>query len=127
MTDLLKNIYKVMTDCIFCKIMKGEIPSKKAFEDEKILAFYDISPKAPVHVLVVPKTHIRSLIETADDQKELMGNLMIRIKKIAKKLGLDKNGYKVVINNGKGSGQIVFHLHLHLLGGWKVAEKGWKV
>lgn len=116
-----------MTDCIFCKIIKGEIPSKKAFEDEKILAFYDISPKADVHVLIVPKKHISSLIEVQNEDKELLGNMMIKLRDIAKELGLSKSGYKVVINNGMASGQIVFHLHLHLLGGWKEKAGGWRV
>ena len=116
-----------MENCIFCKIINGELPSKKVFEDERIIAFYDIAPKADVHVLILPKRHISSLIEVGDEDRELMGELLYRTAGIARKLGIDKDGYKVVVNNGRGSGQIVFHLHLHLLGGWKRSAEGWKV
>lgn len=116
-----------MNDCIFCKIIKGEIPSKKVYEDNNIIAFDDISPKADVHILVVPKKHIGSLIEINQSDKDLLGDLMLKISGIAKKIGLDKGGYKVIANNGSGSGQIVFHLHFHLLGGWKMKAEGWKI
>jgi len=108
-----------MTDCIFCKIIKGEIPKKFVYKDNDLVAFYDINPKAPVHVLIVPRKHIESLREIKEEDKDLMGKLMLVVKQIAEKLGIAKEGYKVVINNGRVSGQLVFHLHLHLLGGWK--------
>src|SRR3989344_1961403 len=108
-----------MSDCIFCKIIKGEIPSRKVFEDDKSIAFYDINPKAPVHILVLPKKHITSLIELKSEDKELIGDIILLLKSVARKLRLDKSGYKVVVNNGAGSGQLVFHLHFHLLGGWQ--------
>ena len=103
-----------MNDCIFCKIVKGEVPSKKVFEDELILAFHDINPKAPVHVLLIPKKHISSLID-------------IKASAVAGKLGLNDKGYKIVVNNGNGAGQLVFHLHMHILGGWEEAASGWQI
>lgn len=115
-----------MSDCLFCKIIKGEIPGKFIFKDEEIVAFRDIHPKAPVHVLIVPVKHIESLREIKTEDKELLGKLMITVGKIAQQLGIAKDGYKVVINNGGSSGQLVFHLHLHLLGGWKEAAR-WRV
>lgn len=113
-----------MNDCIFCKIIAGEIPGKFVYRDEKSAAFYDISPKAPVHVLVVPVTHIESLAQVNDDDKELLGNLMLNIKSVAQKTGIDKTGFKVIANNGEGSGQLVPHLHFHVLGGWGEKPKG---
>ncbi|MBI3981219.1 histidine triad nucleotide-binding protein [Candidatus Microgenomates bacterium] len=107
-----------MADCIFCKIIKGELPSTKVFEDENIVAFKDINPMAPVHVLIVPKIHFSSLTEAEDDHQVLLGKLLLIARDLAKKLEISKKGYKVVINNGPDSGQIVYHLHLHLLGGW---------
>lgn len=115
-----------MSECIFCKVIKGELPSKKVYEDKNLVSFYDISPKAPVHVLVVPVKHVESIREINDEDKNLMGELILAVKKIAQKLGIDKSGYKVVVNNGEGSGQLVFHLHLHLLGGWGKSP-GWNV
>lgn len=115
-----------MKDCIFCKIINKEIPSKEVFRDEKIVAFYDISPKAPVHVLVVPVEHFSSLIEAREKHQPILGQLLLRLKKIAEKLNLHQKGYKVVINNGVWSGQLVFHLHLHLLGGW-LEKSHWQV
>lgn len=96
------------------------------YKDDKMVAFYDINPKAPVHVLVVPVKHVESIREINDEDKNLLGELVLGVKKIAQKLGIDKNGYKVVVNNGEGAGQIVFHLHLHLLGGWGESP-GWEV
>jgi histidine triad (HIT) family protein len=103
-------------DCIFCKIIAGEIPSKKVYEDEQCYAFYDIEPVAPTHVLVIPKKHIASLAELNDAEAPLAGHLLLVIKKIAAQLGLDKDGYRVVNNIGEQGGQTVFHLHFHLLG-----------
>lgn len=115
-----------MDTCIFCKVIKGDLPGKFVYQDDKIVAFHDISPKAPVHVLVVPVKHISSLIEVTDEDKNLLGELLLRVKKIAQKLELTKTGYKVVANNGEGSGQLVPHLHFHVLGGWG-RSPGWQV
>ncbi|OGF99074.1 histidine triad nucleotide-binding protein [Candidatus Gottesmanbacteria bacterium RIFCSPHIGHO2_02_FULL_39_14] len=116
-----------MTDCIFCKIIKGEIPAKKVYEDKSVIAIYDINPKAPVHILIIPKKHISSLMEINKGDKNLIGGIILRLKTVAQELGLDKSGYKVVVNNGPGSGQLVFHLHFHLLGGWITKAGGWRV
>ena len=115
-----------MSDCLFCKIIKGEIPGKFVYKDKEMVAFYDINPKAPVHVLIVPVKHLESLREVKVEDRELLGKLMIAVHKIAQQLNIAGDGYKVVINNGEGSGQLVFHLHLHLLGGWR-ERANWKV
>jgi histidine triad (HIT) family protein len=115
-----------MSDCIFCKIISGEIPKKFVYKDNDLVAFYDINPKAPVHVLIVPNKHIESLREIKEEDKDLMIKFMLTVRQIAEKLGIAKEGYKVVINNGRASGQLVFHLHLHLLGGWK-GKADWSV
>src|SRR5215472_14088103 len=105
-----------MTDCLFCKIIAGEIPSKKVYEDEHTFAFSDINPQAPTHVLIVPKRHIAGLKEAKPDEAEIIGKLHLAAAKIAKERGLEK-GYRTVFNVGPDAGQTVFHLHLHLLGG----------
>ena len=105
-----------MSDCLFCKIIAGEIPSTKIYEDERIYVFRDIAPKAKEHVLVVPKKHIDSLNEATEDDAELLGYINIKIPMIAKRLGLD-NGFRTILNTGKGGGQEVFHIHYHVLGG----------
>ncbi|MGD0576779.1 MAG: histidine triad nucleotide-binding protein [Candidatus Staskawiczbacteria bacterium] len=104
-----------MTDCIFCKIIAGEIPSAKVFEDDNLVAFNDINPKARIHILIVPKKHIESVKHLELIDKELIGEMFLAAQKIAK----DKNlaGYKLVINVGREGGQLVDHLHLHLLSG----------
>ncbi|HCU07692.1 MAG TPA: histidine triad nucleotide-binding protein [Clostridiales bacterium] len=104
-----------MTDCIFCKIVNGEIPSKKAYEDEWIYAFHDLEPQAPVHVLIVPKQHLDSLDDTSPEDAVLLGHLMLKVKEIAKELELE-NGYRLVANTGVDGMQSVKHLHFHLLG-----------
>lgn len=101
-------------DCVFCKIVKGELPAKKVYEDEEILAFHDINPQAPVHILIIPKKHIEEL----KAEPELLGKLLITAYNIAKQQNLEK-GYRLVINQGKDAGQAVAHLHLHLLSGRK--------
>jgi histidine triad (HIT) family protein len=108
-----------MDQCIFCKIVNKEIPADIIFENEKIIVFRDINPKAPVHFLVVPKKHISSLNEIEKEDKELFGEIFFVVKETAKKVGVFESGYKTVINVGKGGGQEVPHLHIHLLGGWK--------
>ena len=102
-------------DCIFCKIIKGEIPSGKIFENEKIIAFDDINPKAKVHILIVPKKHIESVKHLEQIDKELVSEMIFAAKKIAQEKKLE--GYKLVINVGREGGQLVDHLHLHLLSG----------
>ena len=107
--------------CLFCRIARGEVPSRKAYEDDEILAFHDINPAAPVHLLVVPKRHVDSLLTTGPEHAALLGKLMILAPRLAKEQGCD-NGFRVVINNGPDGGQEVFHLHIHILGGprpWK--------
>lgn len=104
-----------MKDCIFCKIVAGEIPSNMVYEDDEVFCFHDLQPQAPVHVLLIPKKHIASTDEIESGDEVLMGKLMGKIKDIAEELGLT-NGYRVVINNGEDGMQTVPHLHLHILG-----------
>ena len=108
-----------MEDCIFCKIVKGEIPSNKVYEDDEILAFKDINPMAPVHILVIPKKHIESANDISEEDELLIGRMFTVIKKLAKENNLD-NGYRIVNNCGEDGGQAVKHLHFHLLGGRKL-------
>ena len=112
-----------MEDCIFCKIIKGEIPSTKVYEDEEILAFKDINPAAPIHILVIPKKHIKSLVELEKEDEILVGKIYTVINKIAKEQGVKDNGYRVIVNCGKDGGQEVGHLHFHLLAGKPLGEK----
>ena len=112
-----------MEDCIFCKIIKGEIPSTKVYEDENVLAFKDINPAAPIHILVVPKQHIENVLKINEKNKEIASNIFLAINKIAKQLGIDQNGFRVITNCGKDAGQTVMHLHFHILGGKELGEK----
>ena len=109
-------------DCIFCKIIKGEIPSTKVYENESVYAFRDIQPQAPVHVLVVPKTHIASADEVSGENATLVAKIFEAIPKIAKAEGLT-NGYRVITNCGEDGCQSVKHLHFHVLGGKKLSER----
>ena len=104
-----------MEDCIFCKIVKGEIPSNKVYEDDKILVFHDIEPEAPVHVLIIPKKHISSLNDTNKSNSGIYSYIFEKIPEIAKTLGVDKSGYRIVSNCGKDALQTVDHIHFHLL------------
>ncbi len=104
-------------DCIFCKIGAGIIPVKPVYEDEYIVAFPDINPVAPVHVLVIPRVHIGGLSDVTFQEKELMAHILCTLPRIAKQLGIDETGFRVVTNSGKEGGQSVPHLHFHLLGG----------
>ncbi len=106
-----------MSDCIFCQIASGKIPSKKVYEDEYLFAFRDINPVAPEHVLVIPKRHIASLDHLEEADEALAGKILLGIKKVANQLGLEESGYRVVNNIGENAGQAVFHIHFHLLGG----------
>lgn len=108
-------------DCIFCKIINNEIPSTRVYEDDTIIAFNDINPIAPVHILVVPKVHINSLMEL--ENNELLIHILEVIKQIAKEQGIDKDGFRVVTNIGENAGQEVKHLHFHILGGTKLGIK----
>lgn len=110
-----------MGDCIFCKIVAGEIPSTKVFEDEVSYAFRDINPQAPVHILIVPKKHIGSCAEIEPEDEALVGKIFTNIAKIAKEEGLDK-GFRVISNSGEDAGQTVHHLHYHILGGKSMGE-----
>ena len=112
-----------MEDCIFCKIIKGEIPSTKVYEDEEILAFKDINPAAPIHILVIPKKHIKSLVELEKGDEILVGKIYTVINKIAESQGVKEKGYRVIVNCGKDGGQEVGHLHFHLLAGKPLGEK----
>jgi histidine triad (HIT) family protein len=104
-------------NCIFCKIIEKKIPSKIVFEDDSVIAFEDVNPQAPVHLLVVPKRHIPEVHSMSETDRELVGHLFFTAKKIADEKGLDARGYRMVINNGAGAGQTVFHIHLHILSG----------
>lgn len=106
-----------MSDCLFCKIVAGDIPAKKVYEDERILAFNDIRPQAPVHILVIPKVHKATLLEFEETDKDSIGGIFLAINQIAKEKGLAEDGFRVVVNCGKKAGQEVFHIHFHLLGG----------
>jgi histidine triad (HIT) family protein len=106
-----------MADCIFCKIIKKEMKSDIIYEDEKIVAFEDISPQAPTHTLLIPKKHIETLNHLQEEDAELMGHLLLKAKEIAEQKGLKDKGYRVVANCLESAGQSVFHVHFHLLGG----------
>ncbi len=112
-----------MEDCIFCKIIKGEIPSEKVYEDDEILAFKDIQPTAPIHILIIPKKHITNLMEIAPEDSALMGKIVEAMQKVAKQLGVDEKGFRIISNCGPDSGQEVMHLHFHLLAGRKMGPK----
>ena len=112
-----------MEDCLFCKIIKGEIPSEKVYEDEEILAFKDINPAAPIHILVIPKKHIESLAHMEDGDEEIIAKIYSAINKIAQMQGIKEEGYRVIVNCGENGGQEVMHLHFHLLAGKKLGEK----
>jgi histidine triad (HIT) family protein len=105
-----------MKDCLFCRIVAGDIPARKVYEDEHTFAFEDIDPKAPTHILVVPKKHIRGLKEASSEDAEIVGRCHLTAAQVARKRGIE-NGYRTVLNVGPGAGQSVFHLHVHLLGG----------
>jgi histidine triad (HIT) family protein len=110
----------MVTNCLFCKIISGVIPSKKAYEDDKILAFHDIAPQAPVHVLVIPKVHISCIDDINEDNADIVAYIFAKIPEIAKIAGLD-NGYRVVSNCGDDACQSVKHLHFHILGGTQLS------
>ncbi len=104
-----------MDDCIFCKIIDGEIPSDKVYEDETFLAFNDVNPQAPTHILIIPKKHIPKISDITESDNELIGGLFTAAAKICKEKSL--SDFRLVINNGEDAGQTVFHIHLHIIGG----------
>jgi histidine triad (HIT) family protein len=103
--------------CLFCNIIEGKIPSKKIFENDKVYAFYDINPQAPVHALVVHKTHTKDIEDTAPDKRGIFDDLFAGVKEVAKLTGVQEKGYRVIINNGPAGGQVIWHMHVHILGG----------
>lgn len=105
------------TDCIFCKILTGDIPATVVYKDEHVVAFRDINPAAPTHVLIIPNKHIPSINEITPEDEPLMGHLISTARKIAEIEGIAESGYRLVVNTGPDSGQVVFHIHLHVLGG----------
>ncbi|MCL1852525.1 MAG: histidine triad nucleotide-binding protein [Peptococcaceae bacterium] len=106
-----------MDNCLFCKIVRKEIPAKICYEDERVMAFHDINPVAPVHILVIPKEHIPSMNEVAPENAGLFGHMALVAKQVSEEAGVAESGYRVVINNGPDSGQVVFHVHAHVIGG----------
>ena len=112
-----------MEDCVFCKIIDGKIPSEKVYEDEDILAFKDINPAAPIHVLIIPKKHIENLMDVKPEDSELMIKVMQAIQKVAKIVGVEEKGFRLISNCGPDSGQEVMHLHFHLLAGKVMGPK----
>lgn len=106
-----------MSDCLFCKMVRGEIKPDVVYEDEYVLAFRDINPQGPVHILIIPKEHIATLNELEEEHAELMGKLFLTAKKVAEKEKVAENGYRTVINCNRHGGQEVYHIHLHVIGG----------
>ena len=108
-----------MSDCLFCRIVRGEIPCRKVYEDDEMLAFHDIHPVAPVHFMLIPKLHLDSLSVAGSGHAALLGKMLLLAPVLAKEQGLN-NGFRTVINTGKGGGQEVFHLHIHIIGGGNI-------
>ncbi len=107
-------------DCIFCKIIAGEIPSTQVYQDEQVTAFHDIHPVAPTHILIIPNKHIPAINDLAPGDEQLVGHLFTTAKELAGQAGITESGYRLIINTGPDGGQEVFHLHLHLIGGQKM-------
>jgi histidine triad (HIT) family protein len=112
-----------MSDCIFCKIVRGEIPCAKVYETDKILAFDDIHPMAPVHVVIIPKNHIPTLMDVETEKVDIMNNLITAAQKVAQIKGISDSGFRTAINCNAEGGQVVFHLHVHVLGGRKLQDE----
>ncbi len=106
-----------MEDCIFCKIINKEIQASMVFEDEKIIAFNDINPQAPIHILLVPREHFSSLNEIPEEKKNILSHLLLKARQIAQEKGIAEKGYRIVLNTARDSGQEVLHIHFHLFGG----------
>ena len=109
--------------CIFCRIAEGQIPSDIVYQDDEFIAFNDIHPQTPVHILIIPRKHIVSIAELADEDVPLMGRMMAVARKVAEEAGVSQEGYRLVINTGPEGGQIIMHVHLHLLGGRKMPDR----
>ena len=109
-------------DCIFCQIVAGEAPSEIIYQDEEVIAFPDINPQAPIHLIIIPKKHIPSLTHLSEPEARLMGHMVSIANQLAKREGISESGYRLVINCGKQGGQLVPHLHMHLLGGQKLPD-----
>ena len=103
--------------CLFCNIISGATPSKKVYENENAYAFDDINPQSPVHVLVVPKLHVEKIDDLNRDNTKILADVFLAVKEVAEIKGINKNGYRVIINNGKAAGQVIWHLHVHVMGG----------
>lgn len=110
-----------MPDCIFCKIVRGEIPASVVYEDEDMLAFKDINPQAPVHVLLIPKKHMPTFFDLEPGDEAILGRIQAAAARVARELGLEESGFRLVANCLEGAGQVVFHIHYHLLGGRELA------
>jgi histidine triad (HIT) family protein len=107
----------MMSECLFCKIIAGDIPAEKVYEDDHVIAFRDINPVAPTHVLVIPRTHIASLNDALPEHREALGAILLAAREVAKTEGLGERGYRLVVNTLKDAGQVVFHVHAHVIGG----------
>ena len=115
---MLIRLWKVdMSDCLFCKIVSGEIPCDKIYENDKLIAFRDIDPKAPTHILVIPKKHIRSINELEISDQNLAGEILLAAKEIAKIENIESSGYRTIFNTNNDGGQTVYHIHMHVMGG----------
>ena len=109
--------------CLFCRIINGTIPSEKLYEDDRFIAFRDINPQSRIHILVVPKRHVAKLSDCADSDGDLLSGLLLTANKVASAEGIAESGYRVVINSGSDGGQVIFHIHLHLMGGERLGGK----
>ena len=112
-----------MSDCVFCKIVRGEIPCARVYEDDQVLAFDDINPMAPVHVVIIPKDHIPTLMDVDTEKNDIMNNLIAAAQKVARIKGIAAKGFRTAINCNVEGGQVVFHLHVHVLGGRKLQDE----
>lgn len=118
-----KGENRIMDNCIFCKIINKEIPSKIVYEDDKVIAFHDVNPAAPIHILVIPKKHIETLLDVSEEDSNLIAYIFQIINKIAKQEGFAEKGFRVISNCGEDSGQEVKHIHFHVLAGKKLGDK----
>ena len=109
-----------MEDCLFCKIANGEVESEVVYRDEKVCAFNDINPQAPVHVLIVPRKHIEGVNTITEDDKDIVGHILLVAKKLSEEKAVSESGFRILVNSGSNAGQVVEHLHFHLLGGEKL-------
>ena len=106
-----------MSDCLFCKILDGEIPCDRVYENDQVIAFRDVNPQAPTHILVIPRKHISTVNDLTADDKNIVGEMLLAAQAVAKQEGIEESGYRLVMNCNEGAGQTVFHIHLHILGG----------